>query len=291
MVYLIYILIVLGIYLIALGTLGGQKYKPLSVILPEAKPQLREEKIRLFFKPLFLASQFILDKLNLEEPLRKKLTTAHIKLQPQEFFTAKVILMAFLYFSALFIFKKIDLVKGFITLILGYVLPDLWLRAKVTKRKQAIARILPETVDLIGLCVEAGLDFTMAVKWIVEKTRPNPLIEELAFVWEEIRWGKPRSQALKDMSKRLNIPEVSSFVQVIVQAERMGTSVTEAFNAISEDTRMQRYQKGERFALKAPLKILFPLLFFILPVIGIIIMGPVFLQFMGQKGILTGGLK
>jgi tight adherence protein C len=106
------------------------------------------------------------------------------------------------------------------------------------------------------------------------------MIEELSVVLEEIKWGKPRAQALRDMSKRVNVTEVSSFVHLLIQAERMGTPVSEAFGIISEDTRAQRFREGERFAMKAPLKILIPLIFFILPVIGIIVAGPVLLTFM-----------
>jgi tight adherence protein C len=173
-----------------------------------------------------------------------------------------------------------------VIMALGYILPDIWLNKKIGRRKQEIAKVLPETVDLLGLCVEAGLDFTSAVEWIVRKgliTTINPMIEELIFVVEEIKWGKPRSQSLKDMAKRLNIPEVNSFVQTLVQAERMGTPVSDAFNILSEDARAQRFNQGERFALKAPIKILIPLIFCILPVIGIIIGGPIFLQFSQGK--------
>jgi tight adherence protein C len=97
---------------------------------------------------------------------------------------------------------------------------------------------------------------------------------------EEIKWGKPRAQALRDLAKRVEVTEVSSFVHLLIQAERMGTPVSEAFGIISEDTRLQRFREGERFAMKAPLKILIPLIFCILPVIGIIVAGPVLLTFM-----------
>jgi tight adherence protein C len=174
-----------------------------------------------------------------------------------------------------------------ITIALAYIIPVIIVSRKVNKRKNDIARILPETIDLLGLCVEAGLDFTSAAKWIIDKTPNNPMVEELRFILEEIRWGKPRLQALKDMGKRLNIPEVGTFVQTLVQAERMGTPVAEAFAILSEDARLQRFHRGERIALQAPIKILIPLVFCILPVIGIVIGGPIFLQFM-QGGVLEG---
>jgi len=88
----------------------------------------------------------------------------------------------------------------------------------------------------------------------------------------------------------LNVPEVSSFVQTLVQAERMGTPVSEAFTILSEDARLQRFHRGERIALQAPIKILIPLIFCILPVIGIVVGGPIFLQFM-QGGVFEGAIR
>jgi tight adherence protein C len=253
----------------------------------EGAKQLGLAKLLSWLNPVFLVSQFIIDKLRLTEPLRRRLGAAHIKLAPREFFSLEVAFMLCLFVLTRTSFIKMDYSKGAIlSLFLGFVLPEFWLRRKIAARKAAIARVLPETVDLIELCIEAGLDFTMAIKWVINKAHPNPLIEELAVVLEEIKWGKPRTEALRDMSRRLNVPEVNSFVRTIVHAERMGTPVAEAFAVLSEDMRLQRFRIGERFALKAPIKILFPLIFFILPVIGIIIIGPVFLQFVGSKSIL-----
>ena len=175
-----------------------------------------------------------------------------------------------------------------ISLAIGYIAPEIYLKQKLAKRKNLISRRLPETVDLLGLCIEAGLDFVSAVRWVVDKTPGTAMTEELAFVVEEIKWGKPRIQALKDMSRRLDIPEMTSFVQTIIQADRMGTPVAEAFTIISEDARAQRFHRGQRTALQAPIKILIPLIFFIMPVIGIVIGGPILLQFM-QSGVT--GLK
>ena len=167
-----------------------------------------------------------------------------------------------------------------IVIAISYIIPDFYLKRKISKRKYLIARRLPETVDLLGLCIEAGLDFVNAVKWVIERTPHTAMTEELTFVIEEIKWGKPRIQALKDMSRRLEIPEMSSFVQTIIQAERMGTPVAEAFAILSEDARAQRFHRGERIALKAPIKILLPLIFCIMPVIGIIVGAPILLKFM-----------
>lgn len=236
---------------------------------------------------LFMFSAFMMDNFRLREKIHRQITAAHIKLLPEEFFSIKIVLMVILFWAA-FILYSANPLPAVMALIAGYLLPDLWLMNKIRIRKQAIIRLLPETVDLLGLCIEAGLEFTTAVDWIIKKApQITPMIEELTVVLEEIKWGKSRSQALKDMSKRLNIASVTSFSQTLIQGERMGTPIVESFNILSEDIRLQRFHRGERKALQAPIKMLIPLIFFILPVIAIIIGGPILIQF--SKGDLFKG--
>ena len=173
--------------------------------------------------------------------------------------------------------------------LVGFFLPDLMLMHKIKVRKQAIVSVFPETIDLLDLCIGAGLDFAGSIKWIIDKAQANAFVEHLRTVSSEIHVGKTQVQALKDMAKRLNIPDISSFVRSVVQAERMGTALEEVFRNLSEDTRMARFQAGERYAIKASLKILFPLLFCILPVILIVVAGPVIIQFM-QGGLVPKGV-
>jgi len=233
---------------------------------------------------IFPFTDLILGKFNLETKIKYRLTNAHIRLTPRQFFNLKLLLIIGLLAATPIFLGKIDPLALIVVFVIGFMLPEIWLNKRITQRKLAIVKVLPETVDLLSLCVDTGLDFVASIEWVIKKgISTNPLIEELAFVLEEIQWGKPRSQALKDMAKRLNIPEVNSFIQTLVQAERMGTPVSEAFGVISEDTRLQRFNQGERYAMKAPIKILIPLIFCILPVIGIIIGGPIFLQFSQGK--------
>jgi len=228
----------------------------------------------------------LLEKTGMFGKLKKITEAAHVNISPEGFFNLKILLMLGLAISVSVVAVKVDPVYILIALAIGYIAPDFYLKQKISKRKYLIARRLPETVDLLSLCIEAGLDFVNAVKWVIDKIPSTPMIEELAFVLEEIKWGKPRIQALKDMAHKLEIPEISSFVQTIIQAERMGTPVADAFAILSEDSRAQRFHRGERIALQAPIKILLPLIFFIMPVIGIVIGGPILLQFM--QGGLTG---
>lgn len=285
---LIYVFLLAAIALITLAILNPPKFSKRRIPLPVEQSNPRSLKLSSYAYTIFPFTQQFLEKFKLGAKIKNKLDVAHVNIKAAQFIATKLALMLFAAVIAVILCGKFDSLILSIAVALGFVVPDIWLRRKIAQRRFEIARVLPETVDLLGLCVEAGLDFTTSVKWIIEKkVTSNPMIDELTQVLEEIKWGKPRTQALKDMAKRLNIPEVSSFVQALVQAERMGTPVGEAFTIISEDTRLQRFRRGERYALQAPIKILIPLIFCILPVIGIVIGGPILLQFM-QGNLLTG---
>jgi len=286
MLILVYVLIIGAAGLILMG-ISNAFSKGTKLRLPQETAPQKRIRLRSSLSLIFPFSAMLLEKLKLDVKIKNRLDASHIKLTSAEFFNLKILLMLLLSGLSFFFIAKLDPLVILGALAIGYILPEFWLNRKISKRKYAIARLLPETVDLLGLCVEAGLDFTTSMKWVIEKVPTNPMIEELSFVLEEIKWGKSRTQALRDMAKRLNIPEISSFVQTLVQAERMGSPVAEAFNILSEDTRLQRFNRGERIAMQAPIKILIPLIFCILPVIAIIIGGPIFLQFM-QGGIFKG---
>ena len=286
MLTIIYLLGIVSISLLFIGIYNASKASERKIRLPEALNKAPKVKLHSFIG-VILPSRRLLERLNLHEKLKHKLDAARVKLAAEEFFNLKLFSAIAFGASTFFVASRFQALPFTVGALLGFFIPDIWINRQIAKRKYVIARLLPETVDLLALCVEAGLDFTTAVRWIIEKTSMNPMVEELAFVLEEIKWGKPRTQALKDMSRRLNIPEVSTFVQTLVQAERMGTPVAEAFTILSEDTRLQRFRAGERFAMQAPIKILIPLIFCILPVIAIIVGGPIFLQF-SSGGLLTG---
>ena len=162
---------------------------------------------------------------------------------------------------------------------IGYLLPEFHVKGRIKKVKEAIVKNLPDTVDLLSLCVNAGLDFMMALKYLIEKSTPNILIQEFNTLLQEISVGKPRREALRDLARKYELPDLSTFTRTLIQADRMGTSVSEALNILSEDMRQARFRRGEAMALKAPMKMLVPLLFFIFPVVGILVAGPIFLDF------------
>lgn len=279
---LIFLFLISGFTLVLLGLFYSPKMVSIKPTLePEEIDQLKIMKRRFYLGLFFPFAQKFLEKFNLTQGIRDRLNAAHSELAPQEFFNIKLISMVVFGVITALIVGKIYTVWMLLAAVLGFIIPDIWAKIKINKRKERIGYLLPEVVDLLGLCVEAGLDMVTSIKWIIEKSPPgNPVLEELAFLLEEIRWGKQRAQALKDMAKRLNVAEMNLFVSTLLQSERMGTPIAEAFGIISEDARLQRFHRGERMALKAPIKILIPLVLCILPVIGIIIAGPIILQFL-----------
>lgn len=273
----IYILIFIGIYSIYYAfTKGREKKISISDKIGIEKNFRRPNPALVIFAPL---TRVLFKGLKAREALKGKLLTAKTIILPEEFLAIKLIFTIAFSIIAFMVFGKKP-IWTFFGAMLGFVLPDLWLNRKIMAHRASIQRVLPETIDLLSLCIGAGLDFTGAVKWITEKAKPNPMTEELKAVLSEIKVGKPRLEALKDMAKRLNILDVSSFVHNLILAERMGTPVEETFAILSDDIRFRRVQRGERQALKAPIKILIPLIFCILPIILIIVAGPVILKFM-----------
>ncbi len=167
----------------------------------------------------------------------------------------------------------------------GFLAPDFWLRMKIKRRHQEMRRDLPMAIDLLNLCVGAGLDFTLAINRVVRDFKKCSLTDELSEVWREIKMGVSRREALQHLSRRVNLPELASFVRTLLQADRIGSPMGEALKIQAEEIRQRRYILGEEMALKAPIKLLLPLFCFILPVIFIIVAGPVLLQFMRGGGI------
>ena len=210
--------------------------------------------------------------------LRKRLIYANKKMTPTQFIALKVLGAIALPLIVISLFH-VDPLWLFIPFVAGFILPEIWLNNQIKKRSHMILRDLPMVIDLLNICVGAGLDFMVAVNRVIQDFRPCALIDELKIVAREIQVGNPRREALKNMSNRVNNPELNSFVRTLVQADRIGTSISEALKMQSEEIRNRWFLRGEELALKAPIKLLFPLMAFILPVVLIIVAGPILLQF------------
>jgi len=171
--------------------------------------------------------------------------------------------------------------------ILGFYLPLLWLNRRIKARQKEILRALPDALDLLTICVEAGLGFDAAMSKVAEKW-DNELARAFARTIAEIRMGKTRREALRDMSTRMDVPEVTSFVAAVIQADQLGVSIAKVLRIQSEQMRIKRRQRAEEEAHKAPIKMLLPLAFLIFPAIWIVLMGPAILT-LRHAPVMGGG--
>jgi tight adherence protein C len=160
----------------------------------------------------------------------------------------------------------------------GALLPPLWLRDKVRARQRAMLRALPFDLDLLTLSVEAGLDFAAALAKVTERGRKGPLADELSVVLKELRLGKTRDEALRNLAARVRLPALTSFVHALVQADRMGTPLGKVLRILSTQMRIERTQRAEKLANEAPVKLLFPLICFIFPTLFLMLFGPIAYQ-------------
>lgn len=163
----------------------------------------------------------------------------------------------------------------------GFYLPHLMLTSRITARQKEIRKALPDALDLLTICVEAGLGFESAMNKVSEKW-DNQLSLAFARTIKEIQLGKPRRNALKDMAERLGIAEVTSFVAAIVQSEQLGVSMAKILRIQSDQMRLKRRQAAEEEAHKVPVKMVIPMAFLIFPTIMIIILTPAGLQIMNS---------
>ncbi|MBW2732087.1 MAG: type II secretion system F family protein [Deltaproteobacteria bacterium] len=159
--------------------------------------------------------------------------------------------------------------------LFGYFFPYIVLRDQIKRRQQQLIRALPYHVDLLTLSVEAGLDFGSALDTVVQKGQAGPLIEELGTMLNEMKLGHTREEALRNLSKRVQVMQVGAFVSNIIQADKMGTSMGRVLRVQSGQMRVERAQRAEELANQAPVKMLLPLVLCFFPNIFLILFGPI----------------
>jgi tight adherence protein C len=163
----------------------------------------------------------------------------------------------------------------------SFFIPDYWLSRRITGRQNAIVRAIPDTLDLITVSVRAGLSFDGAMAKVVEKTS-GPLADEFRRSLAEVRVGKVRRDALRDIIPRTEVPALTNFIGAIVQAEQLGVPIAKVLQVQSEQMRIERRQRAEEKAQKAPIKMLFPMVGCIFPSLFIVILGPAVLMIAGS---------
>lgn len=163
----------------------------------------------------------------------------------------------------------------------GFYLPHIMLTTRISRRQKEVRNAMPDALDLLTICVEAGLGFDAAMSKVAEKWETE-LSLAFARAIREIQLGKLRREALKDMSDRLGIPELTSFVAAIIQSEQLGVSLAKVLRIQSDQMRVRRRQRAEEEAHKAPIKMIIPLALLVFPSILIIILTPAVMQIMGS---------
>jgi tight adherence protein C len=169
------------------------------------------------------------------------------------------------------LFQK--LVTSVVMVVVGFLLPDFWLGSRVRQRQAAILRSLPDALDMLTICVDAGAGLESSMQRISQKWR-NEISTEFGKVVAEVALGLTRREALQNLAKRADMTDVGSFVAVLLQADQFGLSIANVLHTQSEQMRTRRWQRAEEEARKVPVKLLFPLVFLIMPAMFAVTIGP-----------------
>ncbi len=192
--------------------------------------------------------------------------------------------------GVVFLFKSSPRLATFFTLaggFVGFYAPRVWLLTRIARRQNDIERALPDALDMLVVCLDAGLGFDLALLKIAQRWR-HELARELDQVVYETRAGKPRAEALEDLVKRTGVEDIATFVAVILQAEELGVSVAKALHIHASQMRILRRYRAEEQARQAAIKMLFPLVFMIFPALLAVILGPALPQLLTVLGGLGG---
>lgn len=175
------------------------------------------------------------------------------------------------------------LLYSVVGLVLGYMLPVIWLGRKIAQRKRAITKALPDALDLLCISVEAGLAFDLALQRVTQKW-DDDLSREFKKVLSDIRLGRTRREALKDLADRTGVEDVQTFTAAVIQADQLGVSMSKILRLQSDQMRVRRRQRAEELAQQAPIKMLFPMVFLIFPALFVVILGPAVPRIMSSIG-------
>ncbi len=219
-------------------------------------------------------------------------------LEPATFWALRIVVAVAIAGFMIFIFtigsmawplsRKILITAAFVGL--GFYVPEMLITSRIQRRQKAVRKAMPDALDLLTICVEAGLGFDGAMQKVAEKW-DNELSLAFTRVIREVQLGKLRREALRDMADRIGIPEMTSFVAAVIQSEQLGVSMAKVLRIQSDQMRIKRRQIAEEAAHKAPIKMLIPMALLIFPTICIVLMTPAVLMLMRSSlgGMLGGG--
>lgn len=245
-----------------------------EVELREELPPLKERILKPWLRRLTSISYFAPRKSNKISSREFNQNEEVSELRGVQFSLGLLIgLVLFAIYSLLHVSFLIKIVVFLFGFLMGYMLPSSWQKAQFKKKQAEIEKTLPDTLDLLTVSVEAGLGFDSALLKVVEKQK-GALAEEFLKVLQEIKMGRPRRDALRDLSKRNPIDDLGNVIAALVQADQLGIPIAGVLRNQSKQIRQKHRQKAEEKAQKAPVKIMIPLVFFVFPSLFIIILGP-----------------
>jgi tight adherence protein C len=191
-----------------------------------------------------------------------------------------ILTLAAVYFSGLYRINVFFI--PVVAFALGYLLPDMWLTWRVSSRQRKLRRGLPDGLDLLVICVEAGLGLDQALLKVSQdmKISHPELSEELQFVNLEMRIGKTRIEALRELARRTGLDDIKALTAMLIQTERFGTSIAQSLRVYSDDMRIKRRQRAEEMSAKTAVKMVPALVFFIFPALMVVILGPAVITLM-----------
>lgn len=264
--------------------LGGLRYQRRREALPDAEAAFSARVLRPLVRNVSRRMTSVLPS-SISERLEMSLLQAGLKLTAGQFLVIVALAAGiFPVLAAAYLLSSGEssqnvLIGWGVLTGLGFYGPRLWLGSRIKKRQKAIWRALPDAFDLITASVEAGLGIDAAFTRVIEKVE-GPFAEELTRTMREITMGRSRREAFQDMANRTGVDELRSLVNAVIQAEQMGISIGTVIRVQTGVMRTKRRQKAEEAAFKAPIKMVFPLVFFIFPAIMVVIGGPAVLQLM-----------
>lgn len=252
-----------------------------GIILRYSRPFFKR-----YFSPIVSGMK---SKKTFKEKYRRKLAAAGLTnvLTPEDFFAFKLFLI--IGFPILFMLIRAFLEETwplqFIPLIafIGFFYPDFWIKGKIENRQKDIIRAMPFCVDMLALSVEAGLDFIAAMSKVIEKAKANALTEEFEILIREIKIGASRAEALRNLAWRIDLIQISSFSATLIAADSVGASIGPILKALATEIRQKKSAEVEKAGATAATKILFPMLFLIIPSVLMIVFAPIVLELLGGK--------
>ena len=269
--FILFLAIIFGL---AVGLLTWSMYNIVTSVPEEDRRYLDQPPLgfRVVWPLIRIMVYYLGPKLSIRYrmTMHTKLRRAGVdfSVSPEQFFAGKLIASVFFLLLTLMMQASLESHSPFLTLlgaVAGFYYPELWLREAIQKRHKDIGKTLPFFLDIITLSVEAGTNLTGAFTQAVQKAPEGALKMEINRILRDVRAGKARSDAMKAMAERVDLTVINTLISSLIQAEKMGSSLGPVLRAQSDQRRTERFQKAEKMAMEAPVKLLGPLIMFIFP--------------------------